>query len=611
MENLLVEAQSTDTKVFFDVVVNHTADTISYQGVSGGAPFVSVEKRPYTDASGAEIDLADWADDWALFPELDAATSFPYVPYRPSDTYLVPEQLNDLTWYHNRGEANLSNNDASSLSGDFAGLDDLMTERGELALLLADEMVIPWIQLGLAGIRIDTVKYVGLDFWTLFTERIATSAAAKETDSFFMFGEAYDADVPNVVSPPMRQTDMDSMLDFPFAFAVQDYVKGGNGSILRDMFERDDYYITAGTDPNDMVTFVSNHDMGRIATIIGASKPDLEQRVKLAYALEFLSRGQPVVYYGDEQGFVGTGGDKEARQTMFGPVDGSYEGSPYADDPLLGGGTLGSDYEPYDTSSGMYRYISELAALREAHPALASGAQVSLGDEGPVYAFARVLPDEKRENIVAVNSSSAEATIHLTTLTPDASYTAYYPADLDRVAKADSSGALTLTVPAYGAIVLGSNREVADAALSAADYTVTASAPFPAQGVDTAKSAKVMVQATAPANRWTQTSVYARVAGGEWIWQGTDTGPNPRVFVDVSNFPDGADLEFRAVTTNAHGDRVSASVGKSASLDHPEDYQGGSDTFPNWEFLGLLGGVFFGIIGLFIVVAIVGRKRRD
>ena len=31
----------------------------------------------------------------------------------------------------------------------------------------------------------------------------------------------------------------------------------------------------------------------------------------------FLTRGQPVVYYGDEQGFTGAGGDKDARQDMF------------------------------------------------------------------------------------------------------------------------------------------------------------------------------------------------------------------------------------------------------------------------------------------------------
>ena len=31
----------------------------------------------------------------------------------------------------------------------------------------------------------------------------------------------------------------------------------------------------------------------------------------------FLTRGQPVVYSGDEQGFTGPGGDKDARQDMF------------------------------------------------------------------------------------------------------------------------------------------------------------------------------------------------------------------------------------------------------------------------------------------------------
>lgn len=31
----------------------------------------------------------------------------------------------------------------------------------------------------------------------------------------------------------------------------------------------------------------------------------------------FTTRGQPVVYYGDEQGFAGAGGDKDARQDMF------------------------------------------------------------------------------------------------------------------------------------------------------------------------------------------------------------------------------------------------------------------------------------------------------
>ena len=41
------------------------------------------------------------------------------------------------------------------------------------------------------------------------------------------------------------------------------------------------------------------------------------RRDQLAHELMFLTRGQPVVYYGDEQGFTGAGGDKDARQDMF------------------------------------------------------------------------------------------------------------------------------------------------------------------------------------------------------------------------------------------------------------------------------------------------------
>ena len=36
-----------------------------------------------------------------------------------------------------------------------------------------------------------------------------------------------------------------------------------------------------------------------------------------AHELMYTLRGQPVVYYGDEQGLVGSGGDQDARQSLF------------------------------------------------------------------------------------------------------------------------------------------------------------------------------------------------------------------------------------------------------------------------------------------------------
>ncbi len=74
--------------------------------------------------------------------------------------------------------------------------------------------------------------------------------------------------------------------------------------------------------------------MGRVAMMLGksATGDDLMRRVRLANSLMYLTRGQPVVYYGDEQGFMGAGGDKDARQDLF-----ATKTEQYAAEPVLGG----------------------------------------------------------------------------------------------------------------------------------------------------------------------------------------------------------------------------------------------------------------------------------
>ena len=83
-------------------------------------------------------------------------------------------------------------------------------------------------------------------------------------------------------------------------------------------------------------TFLGNHDMGRIGLFIrqanaGATDAEVLARDRLAHELMYLSRGNPVIYYGDEQGFVGDGGDQLARQDMF-----PSQVAEYNDDDLIG-----------------------------------------------------------------------------------------------------------------------------------------------------------------------------------------------------------------------------------------------------------------------------------
>ena len=73
-----------------------------------------------------------------------------------------------------------------------------------------------WIDRGIDGFRIDTAKHVNFEFWEQWTTQVLDYAhtVAKKPD-FFMFGEVFDAD-PVKLSPYVRDTDMNSVLDFTF-----------------------------------------------------------------------------------------------------------------------------------------------------------------------------------------------------------------------------------------------------------------------------------------------------------------------------------------------------------------------------------------------------------
>src|SRR5690606_8882541 len=95
----------------------------------GRSTYVDKATRPYVDASGRAFDDAQVAGS-EEFPPLDAVTSFPYTPVwrEPSDASVkVPDWLDHPTMYHNRGDSTFEGE--SSEYGDFAGLDDLFTER--------------------------------------------------------------------------------------------------------------------------------------------------------------------------------------------------------------------------------------------------------------------------------------------------------------------------------------------------------------------------------------------------------------------------------------------------------------------------------------------------
>ncbi|HHU40100.1 MAG TPA: alpha-amylase [Propionibacterium sp.] len=541
MKELIEAAHARGMKVFFDIITNHTADVIT--NAEGATAYRPKSAAPYRDASGAEFDDRDVVGQ--EFPPLDAATSFPYPPVfaQPEDaTVKVPDWLNDPTMYHNRGNSTFDGE--SDTYGDFAGLDDLFTERPEVVDGMA-EIYEAWVDLGIDGFRIDTVKHVNIEFWQEFGPRLLEHARAAGNDDFFMFGEVYDA-LPQVKSAYTTAGRLPAALDFGFQRHAVAYASGKPAEPLRDLWVADDHYTDADSNAYQLPTFLGNHDMGRVALHLrgsGASGEDLLQRARLANELMFLSRGQPVVYYGDEQGFIGAGGDKDARQDMFATQVASYAG-----EDVLGGPSGAVDR--FDTEHPLYRQVSDLAALRREHPALADGAQVMLHAGDGILAFSRIDGGTGTEYLVAFNNTTTDQPVTVTTHSPGT----WQPVLAGTGPLTADDTALALTVPALGAVVYRADQPIPDAE-GAPQLALTS----PKQGGQvTGPRFKVEAEVS---GEYAHVSFGFRAVGTEeWQPLGVDDNAPYRVFPALPPLPEGTEVEYRAVARDLAGNTATATT---------------------------------------------------
>jgi glycosidase len=211
LADLIADAHSRGMKVFFDIITNHTADVIQYQG--GDSTYRNKTAYPYTDADGNVFDDAEYAGT-DTFPPLDPTTSFPYVPTIPQgeESVKIPNWLNEEIYYHNRGNSTFTGE--NSLYGDFFGLDDLFTEHPQVVNGMI-QIYKDWIDLGIDGYRIDTVKHVNIEFWQRFGPEIMAYAKANGKPDFFMYGEVFDGD-PAFKSIYTTRGQLPATLDFGF-----------------------------------------------------------------------------------------------------------------------------------------------------------------------------------------------------------------------------------------------------------------------------------------------------------------------------------------------------------------------------------------------------------
>jgi neopullulanase len=413
-------AHARGMKVYMDIIANHTADVIQYRE-GGNYSYRSKADYPFSrrgGLGGAAInpgfagDHVASAENWARLTD----PSFAYTPYVPAgeEHAKVPDWLNDPRYYHNRGNSNWVGE--SALYGDFVGLDDLATEHPRVVAGFI-EIYGSWIdRFGIDGFRIDTAKHVNPEFWQAFVPAMLARANAKGIPNFHIFGEVATQDIdPALLARWTRIAGLPANLDMAFASAVVQATSGKIGTDqLARLFEDDALYQGGEQAALQLPTFLGNHDFGRYAMFVkqlnpGIGEEELLDRVMLGQAMLLTLRGVPVIYYGDEQGFVSDGNDQLAREDMF-----PSKVAVYNDNDLLGTAATTATAN-FDTSHPLYKLIATLAQVRRSTPALTGGLTKirAMADKPGLFVVSRFDPVTGKEVVLAFNTGKNPVTANV------------------------------------------------------------------------------------------------------------------------------------------------------------------------------------------------------
>lgn len=249
-----------------------------------------------------------------------------------------------------------------------------------------------WIEYsGLDGIREDTQPYNYQKFISRWAKTILD-----EYPNFNIVGEVWTGESDflaayqkNTFLKKDFNTNLPSLTDFGLRDALIDFVTGkGNMYNIFKVISKDFLF----TDPNQLVTFVDNHDIERIMFFANGNV----DRAKAAYTIMMTTRGIPCIFYGSEIGMVGGKGHGILRS----PFPGGFPN----DERDAFKSSNRTEYE-----NDIFNFIQKLISIRLNNEAFTKGKMIHYPPVSNVYYFFREGGNKKFFVIANGNEKETQA----------------------------------------------------------------------------------------------------------------------------------------------------------------------------------------------------------
>jgi glycosidase len=337
VRRLVAEASRRGIKIIIDTVLNHSNNWF----VSGGKLYKNGVFVTDREAEAKKPIGQKWYHDEGDIP-LDTDVSS--ISYLKGMFYKVGLANPQDSWIYNRRLASLAD-------FDIEGNQEVMDYMIDAHLALLD--------LGVAGFRVDTIPYVPPEGIARFEYLIRNRyPEVPFLGEWFAGGPTKSRSMQFYANTGYSMFNFDLRWVFEKGFSRDDDRGWRNFNWLIDTVSNAFASMTShGLDPNDMITFIDNHDLPRMwdrMNSVGMDWLSSRKASEAALAMQFAMPGVPCLLYGIEQGLH----DGTGRRGMGNQVG----GDPF-NRPMM---IFGKD-------NSLKQKVKEFAQIRKSYPVFRYG----------------------------------------------------------------------------------------------------------------------------------------------------------------------------------------------------------------------------------------------